>query len=148
MAARTGVAPFGRDGAAAVDEAATASAHAHAGIIKERLDCTSASPRRLNQMLHCSSLFVRRALVERRAMLTELDIEQIERDLRAGVHGPRLAMWVEKLLQDREERIHHEREVAVQLLATAPSHLPVPAHPGPHAHPHPHPHHPRTIVRA
>ena len=77
-------------------------------------------------------------------MLTELEIEQIQQDLKNGVEGPRMATWVEKLLQDREERIHHEREVAVQLLATVPSHPPTTAHTDPPQRAH----RPRTVGRA
>jgi hypothetical protein len=57
-------------------------------------------------------------------MLAESDIEQIEQDLRKGAPRGVMADWVEKLLRDREERILHDREVAVQLLADAPTHLP------------------------
>jgi hypothetical protein len=57
-------------------------------------------------------------------MLAESDIEQIEQDLQKGVPREVMAAWVEKLLRDREERILHDREVAVQLLADAPTHLP------------------------
>ena len=77
-------------------------------------------------------------------MLTELEIERIERDLKTGVDSRRLATWVERLLRDRDERILHEREVAVQLLATAPIHPPAPTHTDPPAHPH----RPRAVVRA
>ncbi|MFI5184044.1 MAG: hypothetical protein ACHQNV_06580 [Vicinamibacteria bacterium] len=59
-------------------------------------------------------------------MLAESDIEQIEQDLKNGVRGEAMAVWVEKLLRDREERILHDREVAVQLLADAPTHPPTP----------------------
>ena len=55
-------------------------------------------------------------------MLTERDIEQIEEDLGNGIRGEAIVSWVRRLLADREERILHEREVAVRLLADAPSH--------------------------
>lgn len=67
-------------------------------------------------------------------MLTELEIEEIQRDLASGTAGRKMATWVERLLADREERIQHEREVAVQLLATAPGHPPAHEHPGPPPH--------------
>lgn len=69
-------------------------------------------------------------------MLTELEIEEIQRDLADGRAGRKMAGWVERLLADREERIRHEREVAVQLLATAPGHPPAHEHGGPPPHPH------------
>jgi hypothetical protein len=73
-------------------------------------------------------------------MLTELEIEEIRQDLANGVVGRRMATWVEKLLLDRGERIQHEREVAVQLLATAPVHMTAHEHHGPPPHGHrPHP---------
>jgi len=78
-------------------------------------------------------------------MLTELEIEAIEEDLARGVEGPRMSAWVRMLLQDRDERIRNEREVAVHLLATAPSHAthphpadPPPEHPEPPHRPKPH----------
>ena len=55
-------------------------------------------------------------------MLTEIEIEAIEEDLARGEEGPRMTAWVRMLLQDREERIRNDRDVAVHLLATAPSH--------------------------
>lgn len=78
-------------------------------------------------------------------MLTELEVEEILQDLAKGVEGRRMALWVERLLADREERIRHEREVAVQLLATAPGHPPA------HEHavaPPPHAPRPRPVSRA
>ncbi len=69
-------------------------------------------------------------------MLTEIEIEEIQRDLADGTAGRKMATWVERLLADREERIQHEREVAVQLLATAPGHPPAHEHSGPPHHAH------------
>ena len=80
-------------------------------------------------------------------MLTELEIEEIQRDLANGAEGRRMVVWVHKLLMDREERIHHEREVAVELLAKAPVH---PAHTPSHEHHEPphQAHRPRPFSRA
>ena len=53
-------------------------------------------------------------------MLNEAEGERIRRGLRDGIVGPVVLTWVERLLEDRDERIERDRALAVQLLAGAP----------------------------
>jgi hypothetical protein len=62
---------------------------------------------------------VRSAETETSALLTESEIERIRDGMRARVCGPVALGWLERLLQDRDERIRRDRALAVQLLADA-----------------------------
>ena len=42
-------------------------------------------------------------------MLTDKEAEEIRRGLAAGMRGPVLLKWCEKLLADRDERVARER---------------------------------------
>jgi hypothetical protein len=50
-------------------------------------------------------------------MLTEAEVERIREGVRNGVRGPQTLTWVLKLLQDRDERVTRDREIAVRLLS-------------------------------
>jgi hypothetical protein len=62
---------------------------------------------------------VRSAETETGALLTESELERIREGVRARVCGPVALGWLERLLQDRDERIRRDRALAVQLLADA-----------------------------
>jgi hypothetical protein len=59
-------------------------------------------------------------------VLTEAEVERIRQGLREGIVGPVVLTWVERLLEDRDERIERDRAVAVQLLAGVTSRSPPP----------------------
>lgn len=62
---------------------------------------------------------VRCAETEASALLSESELERIREGVRARVCGPVALGWLERLLQDRDERIRRDRALAVQLLADA-----------------------------
>jgi hypothetical protein len=53
-------------------------------------------------------------------VLTEAEVERIRRGLRDGIVRPVVLTWVERLLEDRNERIERDRSLAVQLLSGIP----------------------------
>ena len=59
-------------------------------------------------------------------MLTYEEVERIRLGVRDGTRGPVMLSWVEKLLQDRDERIQRDRAFAAQLLADAATTRPSP----------------------
>lgn len=61
----------------------------------------------------------RSAETETSALLTESEIERIREGVRSRVCGPVVLGWLERLLQDRDERVRRDRALAVQLLADA-----------------------------
>ena len=62
---------------------------------------------------------MRPAETETSALLTERELERIREGVRARACGPVALGWIERLLQDRDERIRRDRALAVQLLADA-----------------------------
>jgi len=62
---------------------------------------------------------VRPVETETSILLTERELERIREGVRARVSGPAALGWIERLLQDRDERIRRDRALAVQLLADA-----------------------------
>jgi hypothetical protein len=48
-------------------------------------------------------------------VLTDEEAESIRRKLAEGWRGPALLLWLEQLLQDRDERRQREREAQDQL---------------------------------
>ena len=50
-------------------------------------------------------------------MLTEAEVERIREGVRNGVRGSQALTWVAMLLQDRDERVTRDREIAVRLLS-------------------------------
>jgi hypothetical protein len=50
-------------------------------------------------------------------MLTDAEVERIRQGVRDGIRGPIVLSWVDRLLQDRDERIRRDREIAARLLA-------------------------------
>jgi hypothetical protein len=59
-------------------------------------------------------------------MLTDEEVEGIRQGVRDGTRGPVMLSWVEKLLQDRDERIQRDRALAAHLLAGAATTRPLP----------------------
>jgi hypothetical protein len=50
-------------------------------------------------------------------MLSEDEVREIREGMKAGVRGPVVVTWVERLLKDRDERLRRDRALAAQLLA-------------------------------
>jgi hypothetical protein len=50
-------------------------------------------------------------------MLTEAEVERIRQGVRNGARGSQALTWVAMLLQDRDERVTRDREIAVRLLS-------------------------------
>jgi hypothetical protein len=53
------------------------------------------------------------------ALLTERELEEIRRGLRAGAGPPMVRSWIERLLADHDERVRRDRALAVRLLSAA-----------------------------
>ena len=54
---------------------------------------------------------------EARAMLTEAEVERIRQGVRNGARSSQALTWVAMLLQDRDDRVARDREIAVRLLS-------------------------------
>jgi hypothetical protein len=52
-------------------------------------------------------------------LLTERELEEIRRGIRAGARLPSALAWVERLLADHDERVRRDRALAVRLLSVA-----------------------------
>jgi hypothetical protein len=50
-------------------------------------------------------------------MLTEAEVERIREGVRNGARSSQALTWVAMLLQDRDDRVARDREIAVRLLS-------------------------------
>jgi hypothetical protein len=50
-------------------------------------------------------------------LLTERELEEIRRGIRAGARGGIVLAWLERLLADHDERVRRDRALAVRLLS-------------------------------
>jgi hypothetical protein len=53
------------------------------------------------------------------ALLTERELEEIRRGVRAEAGPPKVLSWIERLLADHDERVRRDRALAVRLLSAA-----------------------------
>ncbi len=52
-------------------------------------------------------------------LLSQRELEEIRRGLRAGAGLPMVRNWIERLLADHDERVRRDRALAVRLLSAA-----------------------------